>query len=108
MTTDTTPADAQEIEATASEYVTASHDGRDYRVRTPLTWRPSYVRALRQGDFDTWAEGVFHADDLNEWVEADPTFAEIGDFARRVMTDSGEAPGKSITPARSSRSTRRK
>lgn len=105
--TELTPADAQEIEATA-EYTSEELDGQTFRVKLATKWRPSYVRALRAGDFDAWAEGVIHPDDLAEWIAADPTFDELGDFATRAMSASGEAPGKSSASPRSSRSTRRK
>lgn len=105
--TATTPAEAQEIEAT-TEYVSEELGGETYRVKLATKWRPSYVRALRSGDFDAWAEGVIHPDDLDAWLDADPTFDDLGDFATRAMSASGEAPGKSSAQPRSSRSTRKK
>lgn len=102
-----TPADVQEIEAT-TEYVTEALGDSEFRVKLATKWRPSYLRAMRVGDFDTWAEGVIHSDDLAAWTELDPTFEDIGDFAGRAMAASGEAPGKSSGPSRSSRSTRKR
>lgn len=105
--TETTPAEAQETEAT-TEYVTEELGDSEFRVKLATKWRPSYLRAMRVGDFDTWAVGVIHPDDLESWTEADPTFEDIGEFAGRAMAASGEAPGKSSGPSRSSRSTRKR
>jgi hypothetical protein len=105
--TDTTAAQAQETEAT-EDYVPLDLNGTTYRVRPGSKWRPSYIRALRGGDFDTWAEGVLHPDDVDTWTEADYLFEDIGEFANRAMTASGEAPGKSSGPRTSSRNTRKK
>jgi hypothetical protein len=106
--TDNTAAQAQETEATTGDYTPIELGDRDYRVKAVSKWRPSYVRALRNGDFDAWVSGVFHPDDVDAWIDADPTFEEIGDFANRAMTASGETPGKSSGRPTSSRTTRRK
>ncbi|MFJ4768461.1 hypothetical protein ACIP88_04990 [Streptomyces uncialis] len=105
--TDITPAQAQEIEAT-EDYVTAPLDGVDLRVRPVGQWRPSYLRALRAGDYDTWATGALHPDDAVTFVEMDATFDSINTFTSAAMENSGEAPGKSGGPSRSSRSTRKR
>lgn len=107
MTDNTAAAQAQEIEATM-DYVTADLDGTKIRVLLPVKWRPSYLRGLRSGDIDTWAEGVIHPDDLAEFIDADPTFEEIGTFASEAMTATGEEPGKSGARTPSSTRTRRK
>lgn len=108
MTTDTNAAAAQEAEATSPAYLVVPLNGTDLRVKPVNDWRPSYIRALRQGDFDGWAEGVLHADDAAKFVEIDATFGEISDFSTAIMTAAGETPGKSSASSRSSRSTRRK
>jgi hypothetical protein len=105
--TDNTAAQTQETEAT-TEYTEEELNGETFRVKLATKWRPSYVRALRAGDFDTWSEGVIHPDDVDAWNSADPTFEEIGEFAARALSASGEAPGKSSVRSASSRSTRRK
>ena len=106
-TTDVTPAEAQEIDA-LSDYVTVPLADEQLRVKSPSKWRPSYLRAMRQGDFDTWAEGVVHPDDLEAFIDADPTFEEINDFAAAAGNATGESLGKSPVRARSSRGSRRK
>lgn len=107
MTVEPTAVEAQETEAT-DEYVTADLDGQTLRVKSITHWRPSYLRALRGGDYDTWAEGVLHADDVTKFIEADATFAEINTFTASAMESAGEAPGKSGARSRSSKSTRRR
>lgn len=105
--TDITAAEAQELEAT-TDHVAAELNGHEIRVLLPTKWRMSCLRALRAGDVDTWAEGVIHADDLGDFVDADPTLEEVGEFAARAMSATGEAPGKSGRPSTSTRGTRRK
>lgn len=102
-----TPAEAQELEA-AGEYGTASLTGVELRVKPVTKWRPSYLRALRQGDYDTWAAGVLHEDDIPTFVDLDATFEEINEFTSAAMESVGEAPGKSPARSRSSRSTRKR
>ncbi|MET7939636.1 hypothetical protein [Streptomyces sp. NPDC005302] len=105
--TTTTPAEAQENEATEA-YSTAELLGTSLRVKNVSEWRPSYMRALRQSDFDTWAGGVLHEDDVATFVDLDATFAEIGQFVSDAAEAAGEPVGKSPARARSSRSTRKR
>jgi hypothetical protein len=105
--TTTTPAEAQENEATEG-YSTAKLCGKELRVKPVGEWRPSYIRALRQSDFDTWAAGVLHDEDVAAFVDLDATFTEINQFVSDAMESAGEAPGKPSGRARSSRSTRKR
>lgn len=116
--TETTPADGQEIEA-AGEYIAGTLNGETFRVKPLLKWRPSYLRALRQGDFDSWAGGAededgnrpggaIHEDDVEAFITADAEFGEIAEFTADVMSKTGENPGKSGRPSRPSTRSRRK
>ncbi|MFB7919227.1 hypothetical protein [Streptomyces sp. NPDC056061] len=105
--TDITPPEAQENEAT-EEYGTAVLCGSDLRVKPITQWRPSYLRALREADYDTWAAGVLHVDDVATFVELDATIDEINIFVGAAMESTGETPGKSGGRTRSSRSTRKR
>lgn len=105
--TDITPADAQETEAT-EEYGTAPLAGVDLRIKPANHWRPSYLRALRAGDYDTWAAGVLHEDDVQTFIDLDPTFDEINEFTSTAMESTGETPGKSGGRSTSRRSTRKR
>lgn len=116
--TEFTPADGQEIEG-AGDYITGTLAGVSIRVKPLLEWRPSYLRALRTGDFDAWAGGAedehgnrpggaIHEGDVTAFTDADATFGEITEFTRDVMSRTGEAPGKSGGRSPSSTRTRRK
>ncbi|CAO0836657.1 hypothetical protein ACTFBT_01280 [Streptomyces microflavus] len=105
--TDITPAEAQEIEAT-EEYGTATLSGVDLRVKPVTEWRPSYLRALRLADYDAWATGVLHEDDVQTFIDLDATIAEITDFTAAAMESVGETPGKSSGRAKSSTRTRKR
>lgn len=103
----TTPATAQEIEATDG-FGVAELCGAQLRVKGVNHWRPSYLRALRQGDYDTWAAGVLHEDDVQTFIDLDATFEEINEFTTAAMEAVGEQPGKSGTSSASQRSTRKR
>jgi hypothetical protein len=105
--TEKTPAEVQENEATG-DYGTATLCGTELRVKNVSKWRPSYLRALRLGDYDTWAAGALHEDDVQTFIDLDATFDEINEFTAAAMESAGEAPGKSGAPTRSSRSTRKR
>jgi len=105
--TTNTPAEAQEIEAT-EEYATAELAGETLRVKTIDNWRPSYLRALRLGDYDAWAAGALHPDDVDTFIEADATFKEINEFTSTAMEAAGEPVGKPSGRSRSSRTTRKR
>ncbi|KUN16513.1 hypothetical protein AQJ23_44780 [Streptomyces antibioticus] len=106
--TTSTPAESQENEATAEEYTTHELAGTPLRVRPMGKWRPSYLKALRNGDFEGWAAGALHEDDAEKFVEIDATFDEIGEFTAAVMQSSGEAPGKSGARSARSKTTRKR
>ncbi|MCQ6554792.1 hypothetical protein NPS70_16525 [Streptomyces sp. C10-9-1] len=104
MSETTTPAEREATET----YGTADLAGETLRVKPVGQWRPSYLRALRQGDYDTWATGVLHEEDVIKFVEADATFDEINEFTAAAMETTGETPGKSGARSTSSRSTRKR
>ncbi len=78
------------------------------RVRPPMEWRQSAMRAIRSGDFDTWAQKVLvndlvpakgktaatGSDDYAVWVEADPTNAEMVQFFADYEAAAGSSLGK--------------
>jgi hypothetical protein len=105
--TEITPAEAQENEAT-EEFATVPLDGVDLRIKPANHWRPSYLRALRAGDYDAWAAGVLHEDDVQVFLDLDPTFDEINAFTTAAMESTGETPGKSGGRSKSSTRARRR
>lgn len=113
MTTETTPAEAQEAEATQSPYLTVTMDGYDgaakeLRALPATRWRASALRALNSGDMDTFMQRVLHEDDYSLYEDLDPDTEQIGAFAERVSAAAGEALGKSSGPRGSSRSMRKR
>ncbi|GAA1064673.1 hypothetical protein [Streptomyces asiaticus] len=105
--TELTPAEAQEIEATDG-YVAAELCGVTLHVKPAGQWRPSYLRSLREGDYDTWAVGVMSTEDAAKFVELDATFDEIAEFTSAAMGTAGETPGKSGGRSPRSRTTRKR
>lgn len=101
------PADAQEIEA-EGRYVTAELCGEELRIVPPATWRLSWQRLLNSGQVDAFAEFVLHPDDVDLFMEIDPTVEEFGAFVNDAAQQAGESLGNSRGPAPSSRRTRRR
>ncbi|MEH0417791.1 hypothetical protein [Streptomyces sp. B21-083] len=104
---DVTEAEAQEDEA-VNKHVTAELCGEELRIIPPGAWRQSWHRLLNAGQFDEFAELVFHPDDLDVYFDIDPTNSEFSDFVTDAASQSGESLGKSRGPAPSSRRTRRR
>lgn len=105
--TATTPAEAQEAEATG-HYVTTALAGKNVETVPSGAWRQSTMRKLRTGDIDGFMEDVLSPDSYELYLELDPTNDEVGDFANAAGEASGEPAGKSGGPSASSRRTRRK
>ena len=109
--TEISPAEAQELEAELDSeqghYVTAALCGKDVRVIPPGAWRMSWQRALKAGDFDSFADLVLHPEDAELFLELDPTNDEFGAFVADAASKSGEALGKSSGPRPSSKRTRK-
>lgn len=104
---ETSAAEAQEAEADG-HYVTASLCGEELQIIPPGAWRQSWHRLLNRGMFDEFAELVLHPDDVDAYMEIDPTNDEFNDFVTEAAGQSGESLGKSRGPARSSKRTRRR
>lgn len=111
--TDTTAAEAQEIEAADERYVPiplAGYDGvtKDVRALPATKWRASALRALRGGDIDAFMELVLHEGDYDTYLDLDPDQDGIGHFAQAAAEATGEDLGKSSGPRRSSKTTRKR
>ncbi|MFE7510201.1 hypothetical protein ACFU8I_03070 [Streptomyces sp. NPDC057540] len=106
-TTATTPAEAQETEATG-HYVTALLAGKDVETVPGGAWRQSTMRKLRVGDIDAFMEDVLSPESYELYLELDPTNDEVGDFANAAGEAAGEQMGKSSGPSASSKRTRKR
>ncbi|MDR3083775.1 MAG: hypothetical protein LBV60_23140 [Streptomyces sp.] len=104
---ETSPAEAQEIEA-EGHYVTAELCGEEVRVVPPSAWRTSWQRMLTQGLFDAFAEKIFPPEDYERYLELDPTVVEFMEFVQETAERVGESLGNSPGPGPSSRRTRRR
>jgi hypothetical protein len=105
--------------AAALEAVEAEVDAGDGTVEVPLgdtivhvrpvgEWRSSAVRAMRNGDFDAWAETALADGDYQTWVDVDPTITECEAFFTAWGEATGQDSGKSGGSRRSSKSTARR
>lgn len=102
-----TPAESQETEATET-YGTAELLGKELRVKPVNKWRPSYLRALRLADYDVWAAGVLHEDDVQTFIDLDAELDDINTFVSDAMESAGEAPKASGARSQRSKSTRKR
>lgn len=90
---------AAEAEA-KKELIEGTLCGRSVFVPTVKQWRASAIHALREGDFDTWAEATLDDGDLDWWMDSDPTLGEIEKFFATV--NPGLGSGNSRASRRSS------
>lgn len=106
------PIEAQELEAgeppVAGHYVTVALAGQPVRVMPPGRWRQSWMRMLKNGDADAFAEEVVHPDDFDLYDKIDATNDEVGAFFQDAAEVAGESLGKSSGPTASSRRMRRR
>jgi len=77
-------------------------------VPPPGRWKTRANRALREGDFDGWAELVLSPEDYDAWVDADPTNDDVEAFFTFWRDTSGQDPKGSRVSQASSRGTRRR
>lgn len=78
------------------------------RVIPASEWRASATRALREGDYDSWAEKSLAGDDYDVWCDIDPQMAEVQEFFKAWEAAGGSDLGKSSASRRSPRSTARR
>lgn len=71
-------------------------------------WRSSAMRAIREGDWDLFAEMCLTPKGLKVWDDVDPTNDQIGAFFEDWAKASGQSLGESRASRRSSRSTARR
>lgn len=88
------------------ELVQGELAGRPIFVPPTKQWRSSALHALRNGDFQSWAEAVLDDDDYDTFVELDPTLEQIEDFFE-VINPKLQS-GNSRASRRSSRRTQRR
>lgn len=104
---DDSEASAVEREATG-ELIQGDLAGRTVYVPPVRKWRASGLSALRDGDFNKWAESTLNDDDYDIWMDVDPTLDEIETFFASVNPGLGTSPGNSRRSRNSSRGTRKR
>jgi hypothetical protein len=77
------------------------------RVLPLFEWRTSATRAMREGDFDSWAEKCLVDGDYEVWTDVDPKIREVEEFFEAWQEATGQDRGKSRASRRSSKSTRK-
>jgi len=77
-------------------------------VPPPGRWKTRANRALREGDFDGWAELVLSPEDFDAWVDADPTNDDVEAFFTAWQEATGESRGKSSPSRNGSKGTARR
>lgn len=91
---------AAENEATG-ETVKAELCGHMLAVPPTNKWRSSAMRALRNGDTETWAERTLSEEDYATWCEVDPTMEEVDTFFGNARDGLGVSVGNSRASRRS-------
>jgi hypothetical protein len=87
----------------ADDSVSVSLGDEKVRVKPLNDWRSSATRALREGDFDTWAEKCLAGDDYEIWSDVDPTLGEVEEFFTEWQKVTGQDPKASRASRRSSK-----
>lgn len=91
--------------ATGDEPVAVPLAGQTIHVLPVRKWRQSALRALKEGDFITWAERCLTEDDVSLWDEIDPTIEDIEAFFLAWSESSGQTAEKSSASRRLSKRT---
>lgn len=74
------------------------------RIPPAGRWKTRATRALKEGDFDAWAEGALSPDDYSAWLEADPVNDDVNQFFAAWQERLNEdAPAKQPANRRSRR-----
>jgi hypothetical protein len=83
--------------------------GETVHVLPLRKWKGSAMRALREGDFDSWAERCLVDGDYDEvWAVVDPDLDQIDEFFAAWQEATGETIAKLRASSRPSRSTARR
>jgi hypothetical protein len=58
-------------------------------------WRSSALKALNNGDFETWAQRTLSPEDFKVWTDIDPTLEEVDLLFQAAQAFLGTNPGNS-------------
>jgi len=106
--TDEEPADLAIEREVRKGYSKATLDGNTILVPPLSQWKSSAMRALNNGDFETWAERTLDDEGWEVWQDVDPSVDQIDEFFGSFSDQLGVDRGNSRGSRRSSRTTRRR
>lgn len=106
--TDDEPADLAVEREVRQGYSKAELDGHTIMVPPLVAWKSSAMKALNNGDFETWAERTLDDEGWEVWTEVDPSVEQIDEFFGSFQDQIGVDRGNSRSSRRSSRTTRRR
>jgi hypothetical protein len=86
--------DVLAAEASDTEFLTVPLAGKDIRVKDPMDWPSSAMRAMREGNFEVWAEKCLEDGDYTIWQSVDPTYRQIAQFMAAYRDAGGREPGE--------------
>lgn len=81
----------QKLDPARSEAVEIDWEGVTIYVLPVMDWKASALRALREGDMDSWAEKSLTNGSYKLWRQVDPTLGQCETF----FTAWGEVTGES-------------
>ena len=86
--------DVLAAEASGDDSLTVPLDGQDVRIKHPMDWPSSAMRAMREGNFEVWAEKCLEDGDYAIWQSVDPTYRQIAQFMAAYRDVGGREPGE--------------
>jgi hypothetical protein len=95
-TTPPTAVERVEAEARAGKtFTVVPLAGKACRIKPGLDWKSSAFRALRTGDFETWASACLYGGDYETvWQKVDPTLRQATAFIKAWERVSGQNQGE--------------
>lgn len=63
-------------------------------------WRASALKALREGDLETWASKSLDGDGYATWLDVDPTIEDVESMFAEWSAITGQSPGESVASPR--------
>jgi hypothetical protein len=69
-------------------------EGKTVHVLPVKKWKASAIRAMRQSDFDTWAEKCLAEGDYAVWQQVDPDVEQVEAFFLAWNKATGQDSGK--------------
>jgi len=76
------------------DLVTANLNGVAIRILSPLDWDKAAAAAINRLDFDAWASGAVHKDDVRKFHETQATVRQTLEFIRSVEERAGADVGE--------------